>query len=93
MDELEDERMVVEDTTSYPYSVVGLLRLNLDTSSPTWCTAALVGPHHVLTAAHCVINPETGVHNASEVLPIDVGVAKKCCMSMLALPALASLNA
>jgi V8-like Glu-specific endopeptidase len=43
-----DDRVLQEDTT-YPYSAVGKL-LRGDGSS---CSAAMVGPRHILTARHC----------------------------------------
>jgi glutamyl endopeptidase len=43
-----DERVQVTATGDYPYRAVGSIAIG--------CTGTLVGPHHVLTAGHCVYN-------------------------------------
>lgn len=53
-----EPRTLVTDTTEYPFSAIGILRLNGDTGS---CTGALIAPTLVLTAGHCVHDPGTGV--------------------------------
>ena len=50
----EDTRQQVLNTTDHPFRTVGLI--SMDGGS---CTGTLIGPHHVLTAGHCVYNIET----------------------------------
>ncbi len=51
----EDHRLPV-DRTDWPWAAIG--RLNRETGGH--CTATLIAPDRVLTAAHCVFNPRTG---------------------------------
>ncbi len=46
---------VVIDAHEFPFSAIG--RLNIGGRGR--CTAALIGPRHALTAAHCLYNPNT----------------------------------
>jgi glutamyl endopeptidase len=43
-----DERVQVNATGNYPYRAIGSIAIG--------CTGTLIGPHHVLTAGHCVYN-------------------------------------
>jgi glutamyl endopeptidase len=45
-----DERVQVNATGNFPYRAIGSIAIG--------CTGTLVGPHHVLTAGHCVYNTD-----------------------------------
>ena len=62
-----DNRALVGDTTVFPYSAIAAIEVYDDIGQLTeTCTAAFVGPDAVLTAGHCLWDPETG-HWASHV--------------------------
>jgi protease YdgD len=49
-----DDRLTV-DASAWPWSAVG----RVNRSDGAFCTGTLVGPHQVLTAAHCIWNKKT----------------------------------
>jgi protease YdgD len=49
-------RRQVVDTNTFPWSSIG----KLNNSTGGQCTAAVIGPHQVLTAAHCLYNIGAG---------------------------------
>ena len=53
-----DNRMKISKTTTYPYTTVGYLEMT-NAAGEVWaCSAALIGPSTILTAAHCLYNHE-----------------------------------
>jgi len=54
---IRDRRQPVERVDSWPYSIHG--QLETETREKTFGgSGTMVGPHHFLTAAHCVYNPQ-----------------------------------
>jgi V8-like Glu-specific endopeptidase len=56
----EDDRVEVDNTTAYPYSAIGYLESRDANGQYESCSATLIGPSTVLTAAHCLYNHNTG---------------------------------
>jgi V8-like Glu-specific endopeptidase len=51
----DDNRVAVDSTTKYPYDVVGMIETVHSKSGTTYdCTASLIGPSTIITAARCV---------------------------------------
>jgi V8-like Glu-specific endopeptidase len=56
----EDDRVQVTDAQGYPERIVGWLWSQGQDDSWSTCTATLIGPYTVLTAAHCVYQHDNG---------------------------------
>lgn len=64
-----DDRRRIETTNQYPWSTVCKLKVTFSDGARAEGTGTMVGPHHVLTAGHCVIDKEHGWAESVEVIP------------------------
>jgi V8-like Glu-specific endopeptidase len=55
-----DDRKQITDAADYPYRAVGLLVSTFANGDTMGCSATLIGPSSVITAAHCVYNHDAG---------------------------------
>jgi V8-like Glu-specific endopeptidase len=64
-----DERVVVHDTERYPYNHIVMVGYDGDKDGDlgAYGSGALVGPHMILTAGHCVYSRNKGHYNKSDI--------------------------
>jgi V8-like Glu-specific endopeptidase len=55
-----DDRIQIANTKIYPFSAIGYLESKNPKGEYSSCSATLIGPSTVLTAAHCLYNHDTG---------------------------------
>jgi V8-like Glu-specific endopeptidase len=75
----DDDDSPVSDTTVFPATTAVKLEIQFDGVSGTGnCSGTMVGPHHVMTAAHCIYDYENGHEwaTAVKVIPALNGTEK-----------------
>ena len=56
----DDDRIQIANTKVYPFSAIGYLKSKNSKGEYSSCSATLIGPSTVLTAAHCLYNHDAG---------------------------------
>lgn len=56
----DDDRVQIDDTTKFPFRTIGQLWTKVDDENWGSCSATLVGPSTIITAAHCIYSHDHG---------------------------------
>lgn len=64
----DDDRVQIDDTTKFPFRTIGQLWTKVDDENWGSCSATLVGPSTIITAAHCIYSHDHGGWGRSGVL-------------------------
>lgn len=56
----DDDRVQVTETTKFPFRTIGQLWTKIDDENWGSCSATLIGPSTIITAAHCIYSHDHG---------------------------------
>lgn len=65
----KDDRVRITETEKYPFRVFGFLQIEKQNGKFSGCSATLIGPRTVLTAAHCLYDHAEGWRKAFVFVP------------------------
>ena len=72
-----DTRIIRSPTTVWPWRTISQSSLQPNSSQESLCTMTLIGPRHLITAAHCLVNFGTTAWKARQLTPGRDGVDVK----------------